>query len=707
MNINGIMVAGDLAGSSDSNLVISINGTSPINITPNALQWAASTTIPILGQMASATAAGQALTIQAQNSTGSSTNGGNLVLASGASASGTAGSVQLQSGIVTNLSLTSTGSLQFGSTITSPIVTQPTASTTGGNLSITAQSAGGTTNNGGSLVLTSGSSSTTGTSGNVIINTATPGGGGTAGNILFQVSGTTQAFVTTNASGAGFGIGSTPGTSPTITSGSGAPSSTEPNGSIYLNTIGSTGSTIYTRQNGSWFTISQATGSQILPLTETVTTNSSHSIYTVDSTGGGSDGIILHNYTASTTGYTYIMPAPTAGRQIIIRDITGGIETANNGGYITGIGTSSKVIFIAPHAVESFNGSSGYSMTGTSTSTTAFTTLNGNSTKFTTELAPGMSIVFNSQPTASYTVTAISSDTTCTITPAYSGTTASGATIKMNSLAYYANGGTLTLISNGTNWFASSNKPLRAYFTVSGTFIPSPGCTSATLLGCGGGGGGAGGSTNGAGGGGGGAIQSLVTISVTPNVASGYSVTIGSGGGGGLANGSGGIGGSTVFSSLAYFYGASPGGYSGATATSVGSGGYPFTNGNTNNNVIYSSTANGVGSPNANTSSPTIFPNILPGMMAMGGGGGQTVGNAVAGFINIMSNGSYAGGTASTTGGGGGGSGPQGSGGNGATGTSSGTAATANTGAGGGGGSGNAGTGGAGGSGYLYILLPM
>ena len=690
------MVAGDLAGSSDSNLVISISGTSPINITPNALQWAISTTIPILGQIASATAAGQALTIQAQGSTGSGTNGGNLVLASGASASGTAGSVQLQSGIITNLSLTSTGSLQFGSTITSPTLTQATASAAGGNLSITAQSAGGTTNNGGSLVLTSGSSSTTGISGNVTINTATPGGGGTAGNILFQVSGTTQAFVTTNASGAGFGIGSTPGTSPTITSGTGTPSSTEPNGSLYLNVAGSSSSVIYTRQNGTWASVSTA-GIQIIPLTETITTNSSHSIYTVDSTGGGSDGIILHNYTASTTGYTYIMPAPTAGRQIIIRDITGGIETANTGGYITGTGTSSKVIFIAPHAVESFNGSSGYALSGSAFHfTNNSATVTATSSLFTTELAPGMSIVpvgGTATTTASYIISSISNATTLTLTTNYTGNTSTAGTATMNSLAYYANYGTLTLISNGTNWFASSNKPLRAYITGStGTFIPSPGSTSATLIGCGGGGGGAnnGGVSSSTGGGGGGALQSVINTSITPNTA--YSITIGAGGGN-----AGGTGGITFFGSSATFNGGSGGG--GGAGGTCGSGGYPVSNGSATN--IYSDALSGLGVSSI-AAATAITPTNMPGMMGMGAG--SFLAANTPGFNNIMGNGSYSGGT--TNNGGGGGAGPQGNGGNGASAGTGGSAA-ANSGAGGGGNYSTPGSAGAGGSGYLYILMPM
>jgi uncharacterized membrane protein len=702
MNINGIMVAGDIAGSSDSNVVVSISGSSPINITPNTLQWATSTVFPVLSQTSSATAAGQALTIQAQGSTGSSTNGGNLVLSSGTSISGTAGNIQLQSGTTTNLTLISTGSLQFGSTVSSPTITQAAASAAGGNLSITAQSAGGTTNNGGSLVLTSGSSSTTGTSGNITINTATPGGSN-PGNILFQISGTTQAFVTTNTNGTGLGIGSTPGTSPTITSGSGAPSSTEPNGSVYLNTnLSATGSIVYTRQNGSWFSL-PPTGSQIIPLTETINTNTgtagTQSVYTVDSTNG-SDGIILHNHTGAPT--TYIMPAPTAGRQIIIRDITGNIETTNQtAGLITGSGTTSNVIFIAPHTTESFNGSFGYSLTGSAyhfTSGSAVVT--ASSSLFTTELAPGMSIVpvgGTATTTASYIIASIQSSTQFTLTANYTGTTSTTSTAKMNSLAYYANYGTLTLISNGTNWFASSNKPLRAYFTstiTNGVFIPSPGCTSATLIGCGGGGGGGVESGTETGAGGGGALQSVVNVSLTPNLTGGYAVAIGAGGNAG-SSGVGAVGGNTALGTIAYFYGASGGG---ATAgAGLSSGGYPITNNGVN---IYSDAVTGAGVASIAVST-TITSTNLPGMIAMGAS--SVLGASTSGFINIMGNGSYTGGT--TTNGGGGGAGPQGSGGNGANAGTAGSGA-ANTGAGGGGTYGT-GTAGAGGSGYLYVILPM
>lgn len=349
-NINLVSLSGDITGNTIDGYVSSISGPSPVIVTPNSLQWLSSVTSPTLTQVSSANP-GQNLTIQAQGTGGAGT-GGNLILASGTSLFGSAGNIIFQLGATTGLTLLSAGTLQFPATATATI---NQAASTGGatNLSITAQSAGGTGDNGGSLVLTSGASTTTGTSGNVTINTATPGGGGTAGNILFQVSGTTQAFVNSF----GVGIGSTPGTSPTITSGSGAPSSTQPTGSMYLNTS-SIGSGIYSRLATGWiYPIVYST--LTAPITATTNTNTVN-VYTVDSTSGN-DGVILHSHAGGPT--TYVMPAPTSGRQIVIRDITGTIETTNQtGGYITGLGSTSNVIFVAPHGTESFNGSSGYAL---------------------------------------------------------------------------------------------------------------------------------------------------------------------------------------------------------------------------------------------------------------------------------------------------------------------------------------------------------
>jgi len=571
---SNIILYGDVIGNSGSNTVYSITGISPTSTVPVSaatLQWLATTASPTLGQFTNAYVAGQNLTVQAQGSTFTAANGGNLVLASGTTSSGTVGNIQLQLGNTTGLTLLATGTLQFGASITGGI-TQATATGTGANLNITAQSAGATGNSGGSLLLTSGASTTTGTSGNVTFNTGTPGTGGTTGSILFQISGTTQSFVAGLTASSGLGIGSTPGTSPTITSGSGTPSATQTSGSLYLNTS-STNTGLYTRQNSAWSQIfpSSSISAIIAPVNQTINTNTSHSIYTIDSVGSY-DGVILHNRSGSAT--TYMMPAPTAGRQIIIRDITGTIETTGTGagGFITGAtaGTNtSNVIFIAPHGTESFNGNAGFTLSGGST----FTVTNGSATvtatgsSFTTQLAPGMSITFGAQSGTSYTILSIASNTSLTLATNYTGTSTITSTATMNSLAYYANYGTITLYSDGTNWFASSNKPLRAYLTnSSGTFFVSPGITNAYITAAGGGGGGGGGTSTGSGGGGGGgSIQSTTNITVAANTS--YTVAIGAGGTAGTGAVAGGAGGTTSFATLAYFYGASGGGFTSASLT--------------------------------------------------------------------------------------------------------------------------------------------
>jgi len=702
---SNIILYGDVIGNSGSNTVYSITGISPTSTVPVSaatLQWLNTTASPILGQFTNAYTAGQNLTVQAQGSSFTAANGGNLVLASGTTSSGTVGNIQLQLGNTTGLTLLATGTLQFGAAVTAGI-TQSSAAGTGTNLNITAQSAGGTANNGGTLLLTSGASTTTGTSGNVTFNTSAPGYGGTISNILFQISGVTQAFVTGLTTNSGLGIGSTPGTSPTITSGSGTPSTTQTSGSIYLNTSGG----LYTRQSSIWSQFGASNISQLTaPISQLVNTNTSHAIYTVDSIGSY-DGVILHNYTASTTGYTYVMPAPTAGRQIVIRDITGSIETANTGGYITGTGTGSKVIFIAPHGTESFNGNSGFTLSGGST----FNVTNGSATvtatgsSFTTQLAPGMSITFSAQSSTSYIISAIGSNTSLTLATNYTGTTSTTSAATMNSLAYYANYGTITLYSDGTNWLASSNKPLRAYLTgSSGAFFISPGITNTFITAAGGGGGGGGGTTTCGGGGGGGSIQSTTNITVAANTS--YTVAIGAGGAAGATGAAGGAGGTTSFGTLAYFYGASGGGFN-STATTYACGGYPFTNNGSTN--VYSSVAYaGTGTNSINASTGITSSNLL-GQLSMGGSGAYTGVTSFAGLANAVGNGSYTGGAAGGTfGGGGGGAGPQGAGAAGGASGAGGSSANANTGAGGGGGGGNASTtGGTGGSGYLYLLMYM
>lgn len=88
--------------------VNSISGSSPITITPAILQWVTGTSSPKLNQADNTTnsATGQTLTIQAQNATGTSANGGALTLTSGTGTS-TAGNVNIQAGGTTIVSATS------------------------------------------------------------------------------------------------------------------------------------------------------------------------------------------------------------------------------------------------------------------------------------------------------------------------------------------------------------------------------------------------------------------------------------------------------------------------------------------------------------------------------------------------------------------------------------------------------------------------
>lgn len=51
-------------------------------------------------------------------------------------------------------------------------------------------------------------------------------------------------------------------------------------------------------------------GTLIAPITSTIRTNSANATYTIDTTGGGADGVILNNRNA----VTYVMPAPTLAR---------------------------------------------------------------------------------------------------------------------------------------------------------------------------------------------------------------------------------------------------------------------------------------------------------------------------------------------------------------------------------------------------------
>jgi len=627
-----INLNGDVVGTNNGNIIISINSSFALPISSPTFQWNSGVSSPTLIQTANTnvSAVGQNFTIQAQSTTGSGSTAGNLNLAAGTAptASGT-GNVNIQGGAPTSLvNIITFNATDFdadglvetigiGSSLVSPRIYQITSSGAGTNLTIQAQNAAGSNNNGGSLVLKGGTATGTGTTGGIV---------------------------------------------PTVQ----------------------------------------------------VRTNTTNTIYTIDSTGGGSDYHILHNNTGTVS---YVMPAPTAGRELFLRDITGSINT---------YGSIPSNVFLVPHAVEKFNTSSGYVMSGTFNITNGSTSVTASSTKAGI-LAAGMSVVFGTD-TKSYIISSFNGTTGITLASSYAGTTNATATGTINSLTFAANYGVLRLVSDGANWYVRGDGTLTyVSFTASGTFITPQGVTFLNVSAFGGGGGGgSGGATStaanaGGGGGGGGTIQSSTVFSVIPSTSN--SITIGAGGTGGAAvtpnqpGNPGTAGGDTIIQNISYintFLGASGGGGGAASPSTTCSGGLCIRNASSSGNFYntLSSTSNTIATGTTNFEGTT-------GFLSVGGGGIATNGEAGSpGCSNITfaPTGTSTGGAVGSSGcggGAGGGSGPNGPGGNGGTGGTSpvaGTSALANTGGGGGGGGGNSTTsaiGGNGGSGFLYFTYSL
>ena len=111
-----IALTGDVTGSASAGsiatTVTAISGSSPISITPNSLQWLSIATGPTLSQATRSVnfVNGSALTVQAQNETGTSSTGGDLDLTSGTGTTAS-GAVNLQVGGVTRASIASAGTL--------------------------------------------------------------------------------------------------------------------------------------------------------------------------------------------------------------------------------------------------------------------------------------------------------------------------------------------------------------------------------------------------------------------------------------------------------------------------------------------------------------------------------------------------------------------------------------------------------------------
>ncbi len=177
------------------------------------------------------------------------------------------------------------------------------------------------------------------------------------------------------------------------------------------------------------------------PLALTTNTNSSTNPYNIDSTNGA-DYQVIHS--ASSVGYSYVMPSPTAGRHLLFVDSTGQLTT--------------NPIFFIPHANETFNGVSAFALSGTSYHcTNGSGTVTATNSLFTTQLSVGCGITFSTQIGVTYIVTAITSATQITISPTFSGTTTTSATGSRNSYQYSTNNGSVLWGSDGTSWFSLGN----------------------------------------------------------------------------------------------------------------------------------------------------------------------------------------------------------------------------------------------------------
>lgn len=146
------------------------------------------------------------------------------------------------------------------------------------------------------------------------------------GTMTLQSNGTSVAAVTSG------GLAITNSSGPTITSGTGAPATTPPNGSLYLRTDGSASTMIYERAAGVWQPIQVSLGAPVVVTERTITAN-----YTVDASG--SDYLILCNAAGA---ITVTLPAPTTGREVVIKDISGAAST--------------NKITLAQHASENIEG---------------------------------------------------------------------------------------------------------------------------------------------------------------------------------------------------------------------------------------------------------------------------------------------------------------------------------------------------------------
>ncbi len=180
-------------------------------------------------------------------------------------------------------------------------------------------------------------------------------------------------------------------------------------------------------------------GGLTAPVVGTVRTNSANAIWTFDTTGGGSDFMVIHNHAGATS---YVWPGLTTDRFIDVKDKTGAIQTVANN------------IFLVPSANEKIDNAAAFALTGTAYHfTNGSGTVTATGSLFTSELAIGMSIQSSNQSGVNYIITAIATDLSLTITPVFSGTTTTTATSTRTSLTYSTNSGCLRIFTDGTDLF--------------------------------------------------------------------------------------------------------------------------------------------------------------------------------------------------------------------------------------------------------------
>lgn len=179
------------------------------------------------------------------------------------------------------------------------------------------------------------SASTNKNGGNLVLQTGTAASGGVNGDLYLQSGPIAYAFVASEASGTGFGIGTTPGTDPTITRGSGVPGSTQPAGSLFLNTTAATVATaLYARVGSSWVAIGG--GGSFTAGGDLSGTSTSQEVIGILNKALPALATGYLNYTGSAWAFTTPVTSIVAGTNITISGSTGAVTiNSTAGGSVT------------------------------------------------------------------------------------------------------------------------------------------------------------------------------------------------------------------------------------------------------------------------------------------------------------------------------------------------------------------------------------